>query len=77
MDAVSCVSCVSWKYSVNAAETYETDSWESDMRYHYDMWWWESEMPTRCCGLHLIAITVEPLWEPVSPVDSGQQCGYA
>ena len=30
---VSCVSCVSWMYSVNAAETYETDHWESGMRY--------------------------------------------
>ena len=24
MDGVSCVSCVSWMYSVNAAETHET-----------------------------------------------------
>jgi len=39
MDPVSYVSCVSWKYWVNAGETYETFHWESGMRYH----------PTRVC----------------------------
>ncbi len=34
MDPVSCVSCVSWMYSVYAAETHETFHWESGMRYH-------------------------------------------
>jgi hypothetical protein len=34
MDPVSCVSCVSLRYSVNAAETHETENWESGMRYH-------------------------------------------
>ena len=33
MDPVSCVSCVSWWYWVNAAETHETFHWESGMRY--------------------------------------------
>ena len=28
IDPVPCVSCVSWMYSVNAAETYETVHWE-------------------------------------------------
>jgi hypothetical protein len=33
MDPVSCVSCVSWMYCVNAAETHETFHQESGMRY--------------------------------------------
>jgi hypothetical protein len=33
MDPVSCVSCVSWMDSVNAAETHETFHQESGMRY--------------------------------------------
>ncbi len=33
IDPVSCVSCVSWMYSVNAAETHETFHQESGMRY--------------------------------------------
>src|SRR6266545_3199641 len=41
IDPVSCVSCVTWMYSVNAAETYETFHLESGMRYH---------STTRCCG---------------------------
>lgn len=53
---VSCVSCVSSWYSVNAAETHETIHWESGMRYqithhnilgfgtslHYNMLWFQS-----------------------------------
>jgi hypothetical protein len=31
--SVSYVSCVSWMYWVNAAETHETLRWESGMRY--------------------------------------------
>ena len=34
MGPVSFVSCVSWKHSVNAAETHETFHWDSGMRYH-------------------------------------------
>lgn len=34
MGPVSCVSCVSWMYCVDAAETHETFNWESGMRYH-------------------------------------------
>src|SRR4051794_34677177 len=30
------VSCVSWRHSVNAAETQETVHWKSDMRYHHN-----------------------------------------
>src|SRR3990170_923119 len=33
MGSVSCVSCVSRRCSVNAAETHETVRWESGMRY--------------------------------------------
>lgn len=33
IETVSCFSCVSSWYSVNAAETHETVHWESDMRY--------------------------------------------
>jgi hypothetical protein len=33
MDPVSCVSCASWVYSVNAGETHETIHQESGMRY--------------------------------------------
>ena len=33
IDPVSCVSCVSSWYSLNAVETHETVHWESGMRY--------------------------------------------
>jgi hypothetical protein len=33
IDPVSCISCVSWRYSVYEAETHETFHWESGMRY--------------------------------------------
>ncbi len=35
MCAVSCVSCVSVRHRVNAAETHETIHLESGMRYHF------------------------------------------
>jgi hypothetical protein len=33
IDPVSYVSCVSWMYPLNAAETHETFHWESGMPY--------------------------------------------
>ena len=35
IDPVSCVSCFSWWYCVNSAETHETFRWESGMRYQH------------------------------------------
>lgn len=50
---VSCVSCVSWVYSVNAAETHETIYRESGMRYHHS-----SPGPLR--GVRPARLTVVP-----------------
>ncbi len=71
IDPVSCVSCVSWWYSVNAAETHETIHTESGMRYHphttissgpkqldrYILWY------LRCSALAALNVT-----DPVIPV---------
>jgi len=51
MDPVSCVSCVSGVYSVNAAEKHETFHWESGMRYqsrHSRSEQLTSDYPGRC-----------------------------
>jgi hypothetical protein len=68
IDPVSCVSCVSSWYWVNAAETHETVQWASGMRYHFNhsILWGKRGSRTRCCGPHPIAHGREPLWEPLS-----------
>lgn len=64
----SCVSCVSWWCSVNAAETHETVRAESGMRYQlsYYIWWFMHKLTTRCCVLSWYRMSVEPLLEPLS-----------
>ena len=48
MVPVSCVSCVSWMYCVNAAETHETFHQESGMRYHAHTNQWLHEAQVVC-----------------------------
>src|SRR3989304_4744993 len=71
MGSVSCVSCVSRRCSVNAAETHETVRWESGMRYQThtpdapgprprgvfiaDRLAWQMNLPTRPQRLVILA----------------------
>jgi hypothetical protein len=41
---VCCVSCVSWRHSVNAAEAHEPLHRECGMRYHLPRGWSASEL---------------------------------
>jgi hypothetical protein len=91
-DPVSCVSCVSWRYPVNAAETHETVHPESGMRYQSRDFRARSEFRSgilidRRAGLTLIAfrLGLEPrpkLWSthrsaPAASAGSGSGASSA
>jgi hypothetical protein len=69
MDPVSCVSCVSWRYPVNAAETHETFPSESGMRYQLQITTSGGPPPTTI--LHVVVFTEPHNSEPLCGTNPG------